>query len=222
MKKGVLSRVGKGTLKDIGKGLKAIWKNPIDTGLILGALWGSWCVFQYEYLAREYKPYKGPLMSAVHKHSCAAKSMEEVCSDWGLPASREGISMRILEAGYVEYGNLTRKLLGGLYYEGFRLTYPQEIKETLTYYGFEIASIKDTDLKKALRRFIEEKKSGIVWLKDRFGFSSHYASLPPRIIGYKNKESKEPIYVDIENYYGENTQVIEIMELNKSIARKTD
>jgi hypothetical protein len=153
----------------------------ISTILIFILLITQGCiVFHPEYSKKDEKGYY-----LYHHNACGPVALEKALQALGETVSREDISQEIQSKG-----NLRRKIMSLIHYEGIRITWPSEIEDTARAHGYKTKIIKN----------LSELQSGdvsiVLLLGDNSIFQYHWVSSP---------EDK-----DIKNYFGKDTQILKI------------
>ncbi len=148
--------------------------------------------------------------SPLHEESCAPEALSVLMTREGEKISPKDISKEILENG--KGYSTARNILSFFYFPAARITFPEELEETLMRHGYRFKKEVGKKGEILCKKLLENKNPGIVLLNNSLGFSYHWEVLPPKII--KNKK------IDILNYFSKRTEIVSAYQVRTPFLKR--
>jgi len=156
----------------------------------------------------------------MHAHSCGPAALELIFS-----RSREDIPAREISKEIIENGGkytFMRNLLRLFNSDFAYVTFPQDMQNALKRHGYS-SSIKRgsyPEMLALLTNMAKRKQSGLVRLRNKNSRYEHWEPFPPRTTKKWETGNLVQVPVDIPNHFGNDTEIVEVYEINPNLQKR--
>lgn len=155
-----------------------------------------------------------------HVRSCCPSTLEIIFARYMEDIPAKEISKEIIENG----GKYTfaRNLLHIFHAELAEITFPQEMQNELKRHGYlsKVRRGSYLDMRMLLADMAEKAKPGIVRLRHKQEGYEHWEPFPPRTTTKWEMGETVQTPTDIFNYFGTDTDIVEVYEIEPSLEKR--